>query len=631
LSEASSPELPIAIAIDTGGTFTDVIAVVRGHVWSAKVPSTPDDPSAAVAAGIRQVLMQAGEVDGSGADLLIHGTTVATNALLERRGTPPRLVVNAGLRGILRIGRQDRKQLYALEPQLPQPLTPDELVVGVRGRLAANGQEVERVDEAGFEELLKALESEPPATRPWAISLLHSWTNPAHEERLAALVRRYRPLDQVSVSNEVLPQFREYERTVTTVANAYVLPKMGPYLSRLKALAGTVEIMGSSGRRLRLEDAARLPVLTALSGPAGGVVGATLAADRAGLGGIVAFDMGGTSTDVCTNAAGGLQTGGVVGDIPLHVPMLDIHTIGAGGGSVIWLDAGGSLRVGPRSAGASPGPACYGRGDEPTITDAHVVLGRIPPSTKLGGSVTLDVERAGRAFAELEAATGADRVTLAKGAIRIASEAMAQAIRRMTVARGVDPRELTLCAFGGAGALHLCEIASILEMERAFVPPWAGILSAVGMLASRPGAQVVRTVLGLDSEGLNDLVRQTREDLGRQWGEDATVSGEVRMRYRGQSHELPVAWQSDPLAMAESFRASYRQLFGYEPDAIVEWVNLEVRAELPARFGFPDAPAQVDGPVRGPSAIVDAHATTWVEAGWIAAPVAGGGLLLSRE
>jgi N-methylhydantoinase A len=406
---------------------------------------------------------------------------------------------------------------------------------------------------------------------------------------------------------------------------------MGPYLSRLKALAGTVEIMGSSGRRLRLEDAARLPVLTALSGPAGGVVGATLAADRAGLGGIVAFDMGGTSTDVCTNAAGGLQTGGVVGDIPLHVPMLDIHTIGAGGGSVIWLDAGGSLRVGPRSAGASPGPACYGRGDEPTITDAHVVLGRIPPSTKLGGSVTLDVERAGRAFAELEAATGADRVTLAKGAIRIASEAMAQAIRRMTVARGVDPRELTLCAFGGAGALHLCEIASILEMERAFVPPWAGILSAVGMLASRPGAQVVRTVLGLDSEGLNDLVRQTREDLGRQWGEDATVSGEVRMRYRGQSHELPVAWQSDPLAMAESFRASYRQLFGYEPDAIVEWVNLEVRAELPARFGFPDAPAQVDGPVRGPSAIVDAHATTWVEAGWIAAPVAGGGLLLSRE
>jgi N-methylhydantoinase A len=625
LNEESSPERGIRVAVDTGGTFTDVIAVVDGVVVSAKVPSTPDDPARAVANGIARALESAGRQKAQ-LDLLVHGTTVATNALLERRGVEPLVVVNAGFEGVLRIARQNRRQLYALSPVLPEPLAADDRMVGIGGRLDHRGEEVESLDLLALTALCKNL-PRPETPRSWAVCLLHSYANPAHERAVGDAILRLRPDDLVTLSVDVLPMMREYERMVTTVANAYVLPLMRAYLNRLLPLATRVEIMGSAGFRLPVAEAALLPVHTALSGPAGGVVGAGRAAERAGLGGIVAFDMGGTSTDVCTNAGMGARIGGEVGDTPLFVPMLDIHTIGAGGGSIVWLDDGGSLRVGPQSAGAVPGPACYGRGELPTITDAHVVLERIPADTLLGGSMPLHPARARAAFSDLAEACGATVEELARGAIRIASESMAQAIRTMTVARGIDPRTLALCAFGGAGALHLCDIAEILGMTTGFVPPHAGILSAVGILAGSPGTHVSQTVLGQPLSEVERRLDAVGAELRQQWGQGVRMQATVDMRFAGQSHELPVPWNADQTELTRTFKQRYLEQFGYLPDEVPEWVNLQVSASVPSTFSAPDVDNS-SGTVTGPAALVSRDTTLWVADGWTATAAPGGGYLV---
>jgi N-methylhydantoinase A len=625
----------LRVAADTGGTFTDVVGELvdssgSRRCFEAKVPSTPHDPSLAVAEGLR--IME--EWAGVPADILIHGTTVATNAMLEGRPRSTALVLNAGFEDLLRIGRQNRRQLYALQPKNAPQLIAIQDVVGVEGRLCADGSQETPLQLQALQRRLEQLD-EPPVS--WAVCLLHSYANPAHEHAVRDLIAASRPQDNVSLSCEVLPVFREVERASTTVANAYVRPLMQHYLQRLATLAHRVEIMGSSGGRIPVEMAAEFPVHTAVSGPAGGVVGATRAAIDAGMGAVVAFDMGGTSTDV-TVCNGDLQLRyeGIVGDFPLSIPMLDIHTIGAGGGSLIRVDAGGALRVGPWSAGADPGPACYGRGTEPTVTDAHAVLGHLPPDILLGGKHPVYVDRAWKAMEPVAAAIGTDIPAAAAGALRIATEKMAQAIRSMTVQRGLDPRTMTLCAFGGAGGLHVCALADLLGMKRAFVPARAGLLSAVGMLVSRTVQERSQTVLGLPSAQRRQVLR-TMLDAVQGAGPDKTAEHvsptlEIRaeLRFRGQSFELSVTPAADDATTEAVFREEHLRVFGYVVDSPVDWVTLRVRALGQESPSLPPCTPMLRDAVQGPCVIRDPACTVWVAPGWCALPERAGGIVLQR-
>jgi N-methylhydantoinase A len=383
--------------------------------------------------------------------------------------------------------------------------------------------------------------------------------------------------------------------------------------------------------------AAQYPVHTAVSGPAGGVVGATRAAIDAGIGAVVAFDMGGTSTDV-TVCSGELQLRheGFVGDFPLAIPMLDIHTIGAGGGSLIRVDAGGALRVGPWSAGADPGPACYGKGTEPTVTDAHAILGHLPADILLGGKHPIDVERAWKAMEPIAAAIGSDVPDAARGAIRIATEKMAQAIRRMTVQRGLDPRSMTLCAFGGAGGLHVCALAELLGMKRAFIPARAGLLSAVGMLVSRTVQERSQTVLGLSAAHRHRLMHEMIQAVGGAeqkscvGGSLATIEIRAELRFRGQSFELSVVPAEDDANTESAFREEHLRVFGYVVDSPIDWVTLRVRALGQESPSMPVGKPMLNDVVHGPAVIRDPACTLWVAAGWQALPEPTGGVVLHR-
>ncbi|MFN2609225.1 MAG: hydantoinase/oxoprolinase family protein [Acidimicrobiales bacterium] len=701
---------------DTGGTFTDVVAD-DGRI--VKVLSTPDDPSRAVAAGLADLLPggparagarsggqrrpspegrdeagTAGRASSSAeaghghqgrspapTELLAHGTTVATNALLERQGASVALVTTAGFADVIEIARQDRPSLYDAMVDRPEPLVPRGLRLEVGGRLDATGEELEPLDPASVPEI-------PAEAEAVAVCLLHADLDARHEAAVARVLAE-RGIDDISCSSQVSPEFREYERTVTTVVNAYLRPRCRRYLRSLVGLAGDVLVMTSAGGLVPVEEAAEAAVALLLSGPAGGVRAGGAAAVAAGWPDAVTFDMGGTSTDACLVRDGAPEpaAGRTAAGFPIRLPALDIHTIGAGGGSIARLDAGGALVVGPASAGADPGPACYGRGGtRPTVTDADLALGRILAGQAFAGLDTLDADAARRALGDAGVA--------AEGVVAVVDESLQRAVRAVSVERGVDPAGLALVAFGGAGPLHGCAVAEAAGMGAVIVPPRAGVLSAVGLLCSPRQRDVVRSWPtpachdGID-EALAALAERARRAVleggaepaggsdgraehrnhgtgaegppseggdgggdgaggergdgdgagegagagrGRRPGGGGRSDGGVEVttsvdcRYAGQSHELTVARVDD-------FEDEHRRRNGYARNgAPVEVVALRARASSApavtvADLGPPPVPRH---PTRGPAVIAEPDCTVWVPEGWSADVAPDGSWVLTR-
>ena len=589
------------VGIDTGGTFTDLVSD-DGRI--VKVPSTPDDPARAVGAAIDML--------GAGRPtVLAHGTTVATNALLEGKGAPVALVTTRGFADVIEIARQARPSLYDVWADRPPPLVPREWRLEVGGRLDAHGREIEPVDAAGVPAIPEGVESV-------AVCLLHADLDPTHE-RLVADVLRIRGHD-VTCSHEVSPEFREYERTVTTVANARLRPVCRDYLEALAPLADAVLVMTSAGGLAALADAADLPAALLLSGPAGGVRAAAAVAAACGFPDAVSFDMGGTSTDVCLIRGGAPEPAPtrVIAGYPIRLPALDVHTIGAGGGSIARIDAGGALVVGPESAGADPGPACYGRGGtRPTVTDADLVAGRIPAGHGFPGLGALDVDAA-------TAALDSAGVT-AEGVITVVDAAMEEAVRAVTVARGVDPRELALVAFGGAGRLRACAVAVALGVPAVIVAPRAGVFSAVGLLESPRSRELVRTWTGAPTgDAIDSALHLLALEARRHVGDDAVVETALDCRYVGQSHEIRVP-------TVDAFAAAHLARNGYErPDDPVEVVAIRARAASPAPLSLTDLPAPERAPVIGPTVVAEADCTVFVPDGWAGESGPLGGLVLRR-
>lgn len=587
------------IAIDTGGTFTDCVFVRDGKLEIVKVVSRRAAPEEAIAEAVREVLRRLGSAREVGQLDLVCGTTVGTNALLERRGGRVALVTTAGFEDVLEIGRQARPKLYDFFVEKPEPLVPARARIGAKERLAWDGAVLEPLTDAEIRRVLRAVRRERPDAV--AVCFLFCFRNANHEKRVAAALRRQGYL--VSVSHEILPEFREYERTSTTVINAYLAPVMSRYLSGAqehiravwsarntprKAASVRVHVMQSNGGIISAEKAARAPMTTILSGPAGGVTGAAYAAELAGIDKVITFDMGGTSTDVAL-LSGELRTTSesIVAGMPVAVPMLEIHTVGAGGGSIARFDRGGALRVGPESAGAEPGPVCYGRGDKPTVTDAHAVLGHFGDKGLLGGGFALDVPRARTQFEKLR---GKFRTIeeFAGGILAVADAVMEKAIRVISVERGHDPREYTLVAFGGAGGLHACALAAALEMRGVLLPMFPGGLSALGILRADVVREFSRTVLlAIDAAGhttktLRKLFRPLEEDGKCALRKEDFPASRIRiehrldMRYSGQAYELSIPAVGDFVA---AFHRAHEQRYGYhDARRAVEIVNLRCRA-----------------------------------------------------
>jgi N-methylhydantoinase A len=553
------------IGVDAGGTFTDFVVLHGdGRLESFKLRSDPRSPAQVILAGLEQAAATQKRVD------VIHGSTVATNALLERKGARTAFVTTAGFEDLLEIGRQNRPELYNLTPSPRQPLIPRDLCFGVHERIYHDGTVARRPTAAELKRLAARLKR--AGVRSIAICFLHSYQHAANERTVLAALKKTGAY--VCASHDVSPEFREYERSSTTAVNAYVGPLMEAYLAELgRPRRFRISIMQSNGGFLSAGDASRHAVRTVLSGPAGGLVGAMETARRSGFRKILGFDMGGTSTDVSlADGAARETTEASIDRFPIRVPMLDIHTVGAGGGSIARVDAGGLLRVGPESAGADPGPACYGSGTEPTVTDAHVVLGRI--KTLLGGSMRVDADRAATAVDRIARALELDRAVAAEGLLRVANSNMERAIRVVSVERGYDPREFALVAFGGCGGLHACEIAEQLGMRSVMVPQYAGALSALGMLIADAVRDYAAGVLGRDDfenhfEALEKRAR--RESPG------AKIQRSADLRYRGQSYELNVPWKSPDRA----FHREHARIYGYSfPEREVEVVTIRVRARV---------------------------------------------------
>ena len=568
------------IGIDIGGTFTDFVVYEEstGEVETFKLPSTPEKPEEAVLAGLRRLTFNDETV-------VVHGSTVATNAVLERKGARTAFIATEGFKDLLQIGRQNRTELYELAAGRPRPLVPLELSFGLEGRVDHNGDELAPINDKEIASLARQLQREQ--IESVAICFLFSFLHPEHEQRVARSLREAGFL--VSISSEVHPEFREYERASTTALNAYVMPVMVGYLGRLEqSLApDQLRIMNSNGGILSSAQAREQPAKAILSGPAAGVVGAHDIGQRAGHDRIISFDMGGTSTDVSL-AIGEAQltSEGEIDGLPLRVPMIDIHTVGSGGGSIATIDPGGLLQVGPESAGAAPGPACYGRGGtEPTVTDANLLLGRLNSERFLGGEMTLDPYLASQAIDTLAEPLElrSEQVTL--GIIKIVNAHMARAIRLVSIARGHDPRDFTLVSFGGAGGLHACDVAREVGIDRVLIPRGASTLSAYGMLAADVAKDFVRTVMLPATTPYEKLVKliERMDEVGRT---DIEAQGfatkhteivrELDLRYEGQSYELQVPFEP---AYAHTFHERHQKTYGYsDPDMPVEVVNLRVRA-----------------------------------------------------
>lgn len=584
------------VGVDVGGTFTDVaLMTADGDFVTAKVPSTANQ-SEGVVEGIRKACDEA-DLEPTTIEEFAHGMTVSVNALLERNGAKTALVTTKGFRDVLEIGRQDRPALYDLEAEKPDPLIPRRRRFGVPERTTTDG--VERpVDEAAVREI--AAELRDRDVECVAVAFLHAYAHPKNERRAVEVLRD--ELDvMVSASSEVLAEFREFERTSTTAVDAYVTPAIDDYVGSLEERCAqegipTPHIMQSNGGIADAETIREHAVTTILSGPAAGVVGASRAAETVGevrdLAGFVTFDMGGTSSDVSLVREGEAErtTDTEIDGIPIRTPMVDIHTIGSGGGSIAWVDAGGALRVGPESAGADPGPACYGRGGErPTVTDANVVLGYIGERTALGGELELDVEAAEAALSMLAEEADLDSaLAAAHGVYRVANAKMTQAIREVTVERGFDPREYGLVAFGGAGPGHAAELAAALDIETVIVPVGGGVLSAYGLLDADEQHDAVRTRLTLLSDADPEAVEAVYDDLTEEVlaeVEDpsaATVETSADLRYAGQSFELvvTVGESFDPTSLRERFNAEHERAYGYSTDEAVEVVNFRVTASI---------------------------------------------------
>jgi N-methylhydantoinase A len=593
------------IAIDTGGTFTDCVFVRDGAPQILKVFSTPADPSHAILEAIRKVAPAA-------APEIRHGTTVGTNTLLERKGARVAFVTTAGFEDTIAIGRQARQHLYDWLATPEPPLVPTELRFGVAERVSAEGKILQATREQELTELRERVRAAAPEAI--AISLLFSFTEPANERVVAEALEALGV--PISVSHQILPEFREYERASTVVVNAYLAPRMGRYIGELETAVeaefpgGRLLVMQSSGGIVSARVAARQPVRTVLSGPAGGVVGAFYVARLAGFEKIISFDMGGTSTDVALVDSAGPRASSEsqVSGMPIGVPMLDIHTVGAGGGSLAQFDSGGALRVGPQSAGADPGPICYGRGTQTTVTDANLALGRLDPDFFLGGGVKLDAERAAR-YMDAERGGLPSVETFALGIVRLAEAAMEKAIRVISVERGHDPREFTLVAFGGAGPLHACALARALRIPRVLVPQMPGALSALGILISDTIKDHSRTVM-LPPETarlerhFEELERLGHEEM-RAEGLHAASQRSVDLRYAGQGFELnvPLDARTNNRELLRRFHAAHRQRYGYaDEQRPVEAVNVRVR--LVAAAKAPALPRKRTNPGNGKQAIV---------------------------
>lgn len=638
--------LRVIVGVDTGGTFTDLVAFVGGVRLVHKVPSTPAAPEMAVLRGLRELL------PGCGAMVVTYGSTVATNALLERRGARVVLLTTAGFEDVIEIGRQNRPVLYTLEPARAAALVERSARVGVRERLGPDGAVVEALRPGAVAAAVRAASRRRPEAV--AICLLHAYANPSHERRLGAAVREALPGVFTSLSHELVAAHREYERCSTAVVNAYVGPVMQRHLGRLAAgvPGGRLRVMQSNGGAIAAELAGREAVRTVLSGPAAGVGGAWRVALQLGLRRVITFDMGGTSTDVSLLDGGiGHRTAGEIGGLPVEVPAIDIHTVGAGGGSLAVLDAGGALKVGPESAGADPGPACYGRGTRPTVTDANVVLGRLVPDAFLGGRMRLDGARAGAALRPLARALNASVEAAADGVVRVVNASMERAIRAISVERGHDPRAYVLMAFGGAAGQHACALAMALGIRRVVVPESPGLLSAWGAATADVQRDFVRTVRLVDpsSARLEAVFGPLERAAAAALRQEGFGPGQCSLRriadlcYVGQSHEIQL-----PLSrrLPAVFHAMHRRLYGYaDPGRSVQVVNVRVMGigrgvrvrERPRAAPEPGVAAPwglhwdarrvrgrvwdraalpVGADVRGPAVIVELSGTTVVPPGW---------------
>ncbi|MSQ14511.1 MAG: hydantoinase/oxoprolinase family protein [Dehalococcoidia bacterium] len=665
----------MSIGVDVGGTFTDIVREENGALYVLKVPSTPADHAEAFLRGLDRLGDLAGET-------VVHGSTVATNAILERKGAKTALITTRGFKDILVIARQNRPELYDLEPRKLAPLVPENLTFEVDERVDFEGRVVVPLSvldaERAIDDALNA------GAESLAVCLLFSFLHPDHENQIAEMARARGLI--VSKSSWVLPEFREYERAATTVVNAYVSPVMGRYLGRLsRELSdkgiGSFRIMqsngGSASPEFSIENAAR----TVLSGPAAGVVGAAYVANAAGIWDVLSFDMGGTSTDVSL-CPGRIQetVEGVVGGVPIRLPMVYIHTVGAGGGSIARVDAGRMLRVGPESAGADPGPACYGVGDMPTVTDAQLVLGRLSQDYQLGGSIRPDIRRARDAIEKLGDELGLGIEQAAQGIVRVANANMERALRVISVERGYDPRLFTLVAFGGAGPLHACDLAASLGLAQVLAPLYPGVLSAIGAIFADVVKDFSSTVmwrLGKEADYQQLAMSVTssfRPLLARGWGEiraegfpnpSVRVLLSMDMRYHGQSYELNVPIDGlQPHEFASRFHLLYQHRFGYaQPEEPVEIVNLRLKmvgvvdkpslpriaeggpdpsqALLEKRTVWFDAPRETNvyersvlkagNVLAGPAIVVQMDATTIVPPGWSGAVDSFGHLLMRRK
>ena len=632
--------------VDVGGTFTDLAAWDGARLVTAKVPTTPEDQSVGVGSAL------AGAVRGEAG--LLHGTTVATNALLERAGARTALVTDSGFEDLLEIGRQDRPSLYDVKRVRPEPLVLPELRFGLVGRDSPDEPAAIAPETLG--EVAEAVASTTPDAV--AVAMLYSFLEPSREEAMRGALEDALPGVPVSLSSAVVPEFREFERTSTTVINAYLIPLVARYLSRLGAVVrergviGSPSVMRSSGGLVALEEAARLPASIVLSGPAGGVVAASALGTALGRRSLVSFDMGGTSTDVCRITDGRPEVAfeRAVDGLPNRMPAVAIHTVGAGGGSIGWVDAGGALRVGPQSAGARPGPASYGRGGTaPTVTDADLVIGRLGAD----GALALDEGAARTALDGVGASLGLDTTEVAQGIVQVVESHMERAIRVVSVEEGADPRDATLVAFGGAGAMHATALARRLDMAGVVVPAHAGVFSALGLLLAPPRADVVRGILlepGSDLDRvMSEVAGAARRDLSAAGAEPVVVEGSVDIRYRGQAHETSVRYEAGEgwEALIARFHEAHRSRNGFaregDPVEIVAvraaargTPALELESIPPPRpTGEPRRGRRVavtaDGPVDadvwwrpglapgdevvGPAVVEEPEATTWIGAG----------------
>jgi N-methylhydantoinase A/oxoprolinase/acetone carboxylase beta subunit len=619
----------VLLGVDVGGTFTDAVLVDGDRVVTAKTATTPDDQSGGVLRAVREVLRSAGR-DAADVVSFAHGMTVATNALLEGAGARTAFVATEGFTDIVELGRQDRADLYRLEARHPPALTPPDRRIGAAERHAADGTVLRVLDEDALTRVVEAIAD--CAAQAVAVCLLHADRHPAHEERIGEALARELPDVHVSLSHAVVGTIREYERAATTEVDAALSPLLGAYLRGLARGADaeglpSPTIMQSSGGLTDIDTAADHAALTVLSGPAGGAAAAELLASATGVGDLLCLDMGGTSCDVSVVRGGRVAqaAGATVANRVIALPTVDIHTVGAGGGSVAWADAGGALRVGPRSAGAVPGPACYGRGgSEATVTDAHAVLGHLPPEGRLAGDVDLDLDAARVAVDALGARLGLDRETTARGILEVADAEMIRALRVVTVERGVDPRDLALLAFGGAGPLHACAIADELGMRRVLVPRAGGVLSALGLAAADRHTDEVRTVLLAGPSLTADALREIAGDADE-------VTWDVR--YRGQSFELTVRPDEvAPAALRAAFEAEHEERYGYaDPDGDIEVVTARRRWVTPGPVVvLEDDDAAVPAHVDGPAVVALPGATLVVPEGWSGTRDGTGTLHLER-